>query len=91
MPATGGKPEIGKSFFYIRLRGHRDQRNSFSTVYPPARVQSFTTIVQNRTHLPLTGGTPFDSIPLVPRSQTEVNQWNSPLYRKRIGVPRRAS
>src|SRR5579862_7366114 len=34
----------------------------------------FSTIVQNRTHLPLTGTPRFDSIRLVPRSQTEVNQ-----------------
>ena len=34
----------------------------------------FSTIVQNRTHLPLTRSSHFDSIRLVPRSQTEVNQ-----------------
>jgi len=49
--------------------------------------KSFSTIVQNRTHLPLTGESSFDSIRMVPRSQTEVNQMEFSAFPKADKCP----
>src|SRR5271165_1977786 len=72
------------------IRLPRRHRNSFSTVYPSPPGHTFTTNVQNRTHLPLTGGSSFDSIRLVPRSQTEVNQMEFSALSKADKCPEEA-
>jgi hypothetical protein len=67
MPAIAQKRRGHKSFIYSRLHLHPNPRNSFSTTCPRTCGERFTTIVQNRTHLPLTPLPGFDSIRLVSR------------------------
>ena len=67
MPAITQKRRARKSFPCSRLHPPLGLWNSFSTTCPRQGGERFTTIVQNRTHLPLTPLSGFDSIRLVSR------------------------
>jgi hypothetical protein len=57
-------------------------------ISPGLSGKCFSTIVQNRTHLPLTARLPFDSIPLVPRTLAELILMKFLAFQKRISVMR---
>lgn len=92
MPGSAKKLLLGKCRPYMQLQGCLQPWNWFSTECQCEGGEGFTTIVQNRTHLPLTLLLCFDSIRLVPRSiQTEVKSMEFSAVPKRISVPRRGS